>query len=99
MCKQSQYKWYVPLIARMFDMTTPTPSPSVSNRSTNNSGETSIRVFVFSGKREEWETWKEKFFVRANIRCYEELISGEKVVPNTQNKDGTKKTLSTDDES
>jgi hypothetical protein len=80
-------------------MLTPPTSPITSKKTTTSNGETSIRVITFSGKREDWETWKEKFYVRATIRGYEELITGETAVPATHLIDGTKKTLSADDES
>jgi hypothetical protein len=61
-------------------------------------GETSIRIILFSGKRDEWETWKEKFLVRASIRGYEDLITGEEEIPKTHDIDGTKRILTKEEE-
>ena len=57
------------------------------------SGDTSIRVVVFSGKREDWENWREKFMVKASLRGYEGILLGDDKVPETHDKDGKKKTL------
>ncbi len=61
-------------------------------------GETSIRVVIFSGKKEDWESWKEKFSVRASIRGYDEILSGDEKVPATHDVDGKKLTLSDADQ-
>ena len=65
--------------------------------SSGNGGEVTIRTIYFNGKKEQWENWKDKFFVKAAIRGYENILSGDDEVPNTHNEDGTKKTL-TDEE-
>jgi gag-polypeptide of LTR copia-type len=62
---------------------------------TGNTGDTSIRVIIFSGKREDWETWSEKFFVKASIRGYEGVLSGEESVPETHDDKGVKVTTLT----
>ena len=50
-------------------------------------GETSIRVVIFSGKKDDWESWKEKFSVRASIKGYEEILTGDEKVPATHESD------------
>ena len=60
--------------------------------------DTNIRVVVFSGKKDDWESWKEKFVVKAAIRGYEGILTGEDKVPDTHNDDGTKKTLKNEDQ-
>ena len=66
--------------------------------STGTSGETAIRVVVFSGKKDDWEVWKEKFLVRASIKGYEGILTGEVKVPATHKADGTKEKLTADQE-
>ena len=56
-------------------------------------GETSIRVVIFSGKKDDWDSWKEKFSVRASIKGYDEILSGDEKVPATHDEDGKKLTL------
>ena len=65
---------------------------------TTSSGETSIRVVIFSGKRDDWESWKEKFSVKAAIRGYEDILDGTETVPATHFTDGTKRNLTADEE-
>jgi gag-polypeptide of LTR copia-type len=77
-------------------MSSSATTATVSNGS-GGTGETSIRVVMFSGKRDEWESWKEKFMVKAAIRGYKTLLTGEDKAPDTQDpKDGTKKKLADD---
>jgi hypothetical protein len=66
-----------------------------TNTSTINAstGETSIRVVVFSGKHEDWENWKEIFLVKAGIRGYDGVINGDDKVPPTHKADEAKETL------
>ncbi len=37
---------------------------------TMSSGETSIKVVTFSGKKKDWPMWEEKFLARASHRGY-----------------------------
>lgn len=75
---------------------------SNTNSNTNSglasSGETSIRVVIFSGKKDDWETWKEKFLVRSSLKGYEEILTGEVKAPDTHDDTNTKITLSADDQ-
>jgi hypothetical protein len=75
-----------------------TTGTTVSSLGSGGTGETSIRVVIFSGKKEDWETWKEKFMVRASIRGYEAVLTGDDEVPETIDDNGDKKTLSADDQ-
>ena len=61
-------------------------------------GETSIRVVIFSGKKEDWESWKEKFLVKASIRGYESVLTGETKIPATHDEDGNKLTLTAEEQ-
>ena len=63
-----------------------------------NTGDTSIRVVIFSGKREDWESWKEKFMVKAVIGGYEDVLNGDIEVPKTHGTDGVKLTNLTADQ-
>jgi hypothetical protein len=56
-------------------------------------GDVNVRVIPFSGKKDEWENWKEKFMVKAAINKYDGIINGDDEVPETHDKDGKKKTL------
>jgi gag-polypeptide of LTR copia-type len=81
------------------DSTTTSGGTTVSSIGTSSgTGDTSIHVVVFSGKKEDWETWKEKFMVKASMRGYEEILLGEVGIPKTHKEDGTKVTLSSDDQ-
>jgi hypothetical protein len=73
-----------------------TAASTTSSRGTN-AGDTSIRVIVFSGKRDDWESWKEKFTVKAAIRGYEGVLLGDDPVPKTHDTAGVKKTLTADE--
>jgi hypothetical protein len=73
-----------------------TGGTGVTRSSGTSAGETSIRVVIFSGKRDDWESWKEKFAVKAAVRGYEDILEGTVQVPETHNPDGTKKTLTAD---
>jgi gag-polypeptide of LTR copia-type len=64
----------------------------------NHAGETSIRVVIFNGKKEQWESWKEKFLVRSSIRGYEDLITGDTKAPATHDKTGKKKVLTEEEQ-
>jgi gag-polypeptide of LTR copia-type len=66
--------------------------------SSNATGETSIRVVVFNGKTEQWDSWKEKFLVKAAIKGYEGLILGDDKAPSTHDNKGVKKTNLTEEE-
>jgi hypothetical protein len=61
-------------------------------------GETSIGDILFSGKRDKWETWKEKFLVSASIRGYKDLITVDKEVPKTHDTDVTKCVIDNEEE-
>jgi hypothetical protein len=61
----------------------------------SSTGDTSIRVIIFSGKKDDWENWKEKFVVHASIRGYHDILLGNIAVPETHKEDGTKEALST----
>jgi hypothetical protein len=72
-------------------------SSTAGNSSTTGSrstGDTTIRVIVFS---EDWESWKEKFIVKSGFRGYENILTGEDQAPKTHNMDGTKSTLTADE--
>ena len=56
-------------------------------------GDVNIRVVPFSGKKDEWEDWKDKFMVKAAMNKYDGIINGDDKVPDTHDKDGVKKTL------
>ena len=60
-------------------------------------GEQTMRYIYFSGKKENWNNWKDKFQVRAAIRGFDSILNGDDKAPSTHNADGTKKTL-TDEE-
>jgi hypothetical protein len=66
---------------------------TVSTKTTGGTGDTSIRVVIFSGKKDDWETWIEKFMVKASFRGYEGVLMGDDPVPETHGADGTKATL------
>ena len=57
---------------------------------TGATGDTSIRVIIFSGKREDWENWSEKCMVKAAIRGYDNILLGEDMVPETHDASGSK---------
>ena len=78
--------------------TTSIATSATGATTTTSSGETSIRVVVFSGKRDDWESWKEKFSVKAAIRGYEDILDGTETVPATHFTDGTKRNLTADEE-
>jgi hypothetical protein len=61
-------------------------------------GDKSIRVIIFSGKREEWENWKEKFFVTAAIGGHEAILNGDDSVPPTNKADDNSKITLTADQ-
>jgi gag-polypeptide of LTR copia-type len=73
-------------------------STSITSSKASSTGDTSIRVIVFSGKRDDWESWKVKFTVKAAIRGYEGVLLGEDPVPKTHDVTGTKKTLTADEQ-
>jgi hypothetical protein len=77
--------------------TTSTGGTSTITAATSTGGETNIRVIIFSGKKDDWETWKEKFAVKAAIRGYENILSGEDVASATHDKQGNKLTLTADE--
>jgi hypothetical protein len=63
------------------------------------SGETSIKVILFSGKKDEWDNWKEFFLIKASMKGYEEILTGEETTPETHNpRNGKKKTLTPEDQ-
>jgi gag-polypeptide of LTR copia-type len=64
----------------------------------SSTGDTSILVIIFSGKKDDWENWKENFIVRGSICGYHDILLGSKAVPETHKEDGTKETLSTTDQ-
>jgi hypothetical protein len=51
---------------------------------TSGTGDTSVRVVVFTGKRDKWETKRYKFMVKAAIRGFESVLLGDDVVPKTR---------------
>ena len=61
--------------------------------SSGNGGEQTMRYIYFSGKKENWNNWKDKFEVRAAIRGFDSILNGDDKAPSTHNTDGTKKTL------
>ena len=44
---------------------------------TMSSGETSIKVVTFSGKKKDWPMWEEKFLARASHRGYKHILMDE----------------------
>ena len=61
-------------------------------------GDTNVRYAIFTGKQEDWETWREKFMVKAGIGGFESILMGDDAVPPTHDKDGQKLTLSAADQ-
>jgi hypothetical protein len=46
-------------------------APSVVT--TGGGGEMSIKRIPFSGQKDEWDNWKEKFLVKVSINAYDNL--------------------------
>ena len=44
---------------------------------TTSSGETSIKVVTFSGKKKDWTMWEEKFLARASHRGYKHILTDD----------------------
>ena len=63
-------------------------------------GETTIRAVIFSGKKDDWESWKEKFTVRAAIKGYDHLLheADDIDIPATYKEDGKTKCTLTEDQ-
>jgi hypothetical protein len=57
-------------------------------------GDANVRYVIFLGKREDWETWREKFMVKAVIRGFENVLMGDDTVPPTHDAEGKKLKLS-----
>ena len=79
-------------------MTSSGASIQTANTGSSSAGDTNIRVVIFSGKREDWENWREKFMVKAAMRNYEGVLMGDDDVPKTHGKDGKKLTLKNDEQ-
>jgi hypothetical protein len=69
-----------------------------SNEVTSGSGETSIQVITFSGRKDDWESWKEKVMIKAAILGYESIVMSEDKAPNTHNPNNGRKLVLKEDE-
>jgi Reverse transcriptase (RNA-dependent DNA polymerase)/gag-polypeptide of LTR copia-type len=81
---------------------TQTSSASTSGSSTTSSnttgssltagshGEFSTKIIPFTGKGEDWESWKTKFQARAMLRGYEAILMGDETAPKTHTAAGVK---------
>ena len=51
------------------------------------SNEKAIRILTFSGKKEDWMMWSDKFMAKAMMKGYDEILDGTVLVPddNTTN--------------
>jgi hypothetical protein len=58
-----------------------TPTNTSSGNTGVSAGETSIRVVSFYGKEEDWDSWKEKFLLKASMRGYENFLTGDETAP------------------
>jgi gag-polypeptide of LTR copia-type len=65
--------------------------PTTSSTS-NSGGEVTIRVVSFTGKKDDWEAWKEKFYVRSIMKKYDNILMGDDIVPKTHSATGVKLT-------
>jgi hypothetical protein len=61
-------------------------------------GDKNIHVVIFSGKQEEWENWKEKFFIKAAIGGYEGILNGDDSISPTHKADDNSKIRLTEDQ-
>jgi gag-polypeptide of LTR copia-type len=77
---------------------TSSSTQSSFSASTTNAGEQTIRIIAFTGKKDDWECWKDKFHARAIIKGYEGLLTGEEAAPKTHLPTGVKRSLITAEE-
>ena len=49
--------------------------------STGDAAEKSIKIIHFSGKKDEWQVWSEKFLARARRKNYKGILTGSERVP------------------
>ena len=47
----------------------------------NDDHEKSIRIISFSGKKEDWSVWEEKFLARARRKGYKKILKGKEKAP------------------
>ena len=40
-----------------------------------------IRILTFSGKKEDWMMWSDKFMAKAMMKGYDEILDGTLIVP------------------
>ena len=52
--------------------------------------EKSIRILTFSGKKEDWTMWSDKFLAKASMKGYDVILDGSTII-----KDDDPSTLST----
>ena len=45
------------------------------------SNEKTIRILTFSGKKEDWMMWSDKFMAKAMMKGYNEILDGTMLVP------------------
>jgi gag-polypeptide of LTR copia-type len=75
-----------------------TTSSTGSSLTTERShGDYSTKLIPFTGKVEDWESWKTKFQARAMLRGYEGIPMGDDEAPKTHSASGVKKTLTPED--
>ena len=43
--------------------------------------EKAIRILTFSGKKEDWMMWSDKFMAKAMMKGYDEVLDGTVIVP------------------
>lgn len=57
-------------------------------------GEKAIRILQFSGKKDDWLMWADKFMAKATIRGYDDILNGKLLATGELDEDGTTKKLS-----
>ena len=45
------------------------------------SDEKTIRILTFSGKKDDWNMWAEKFLAKASIKGFDEILDGTRKCP------------------
>ena len=51
-------------------------------------GEKAIRILQFSGKKDDWLMWADKFLAKATIRGYDDILNGKLLATGASDEEG-----------